>query len=159
MFFPCLEDLKSVKYPEQTIELFDWWLGSRKKNSLRTLNPLQFSLDSGIDNSIALSLFSHCVYDRKINLFKIRVVYYCPICNHRMISGKEEVQETFLICRNCESAISEEILKERLEIYFELIKQPENSSPSYRHSDLIAGVYSEKKLRAFVRQTYTSIVR
>jgi len=152
MFFPCLVNLEMERFPRPTIELLDWWLGTRKKNSVKSLNPLQFSIDTGIDNSISLSMFSHCVYNKGLNLLKIRYVYYCPICDHRMVTASESINESFLVCRNCEMLISKKVLEDLVEILFVLIKEPRSSTPDYTYVDLVGGTFSEKKREASVHR-------
>ncbi|TQS00037.1 hypothetical protein FKV70_04815 [Paenibacillus ottowii] len=125
MFFPCLENLKRAKFPDQSIQLYDWWLGTRRQNTLQHLNPLQFSLDCGIDIRHSLQLFSQSVYNADLNLLKKRVTLVCPICNHRVAGPDEHLNlNSNFVCKNCGTTIPYSLVEDNLVVTFELIQSP-----------------------------------
>lgn len=149
MFFPCLENLKQEKFHEKSIELLDWWLGTRRQNLLRSLNPLQFSLDCNIDVQHSLLLFSHCVYNDKIKLMKQRITIFCPVCNHKVQSSQGKMENKAYECHNCGTKIIASLLEDYIEITFELTQSPtkavevnepvetyQGNAPGLRMSDL-----------------------
>ena len=123
MFYPCLESLKKEKFPEYTIQKFDGWLGTRRSNSRGSLNPLQFSLDCEISIEYTLKLFSYCTFSNEIQLFKRKYVLYCPFCGHKVATERENIQSEYQ-CINCNGHISANIVKNELELIFELTKDP-----------------------------------
>lgn len=56
LLFPVLRKLQS-SYPDYIINTFDEWLGTRRLATIKTLSPLQFSTDTGIDDNVAINLF------------------------------------------------------------------------------------------------------
>lgn len=125
MYFPVLEDLKRVNKIE--IDLLDWWVGTRKKNTWKYLNPLQFSVDCGISDETALNLFVECTLQEDVKLFEVRTLLRCPQC--RTVISKEN--GTFNIenkfpnkCSDCRESIDYELLKDDIEIYFSLLVPP-----------------------------------
>ncbi|MCC6082750.1 hypothetical protein [Bacillus thuringiensis] len=122
MFFPCLDNLKKVKFPKQSVELFDWWLGTRRQNTLSSLNPLQFSLDCEIDIQHSLKLFSHCVFDPEIELLRRKYTVYCPSCSHKVFKSDERIAQKEVICQNCGTKITANLLPDSTELTFELLK-------------------------------------
>lgn len=149
MFFPCLSNLKRAKFPEQSIKLLDWWLGTRRQNTRKYINPLQFSIDCNIDIEHTLKLFSHSTYDPQIQLLRQKYVYYCPYCAHRVSTNFKENEESILRCNNCEKPISTETLKDSTEIFFELLKAPKDFIQDYRYSEAIGSISAQKKQTAF----------
>lgn len=130
MFFPCLEVLKKERVPEPTVNIFDWWLGTRRQNTLSSLNPLQFALDCGIRAEEALKIFSYSVFDQRISLLRRRFIVYCPACNHKVKSLFDPPQEN-CTCPNCCAKIPVGILDDCTEIKFELLKAPQDSDNSF----------------------------
>lgn len=125
MFFPCLESLKKGKFPEQSVDIYDWWLGTRRKNTYKSLNPLQFSNDCRIDMNHAIQLFSYCVFDEKIKLLQRRYTLYCPICDHKVLSTIESIPNKSVICKNCSTEINPILLSDHITITFELLQSPQ----------------------------------
>ena len=148
MYYPCLENLRRAKFPNQSIELLDWWLGTRRQNTKKSINPLQFSLDCEIDIEHTLRLFSKCTYDPQIKLFKKRYVTYCPYCDHRIRTSSEELEHTPLQCSNCGMSISNDIIIHQTELLFEIIRPQSGQEPEYEFPSIIKSP-SEKKLQAF----------
>ncbi|WP_157764264.1 hypothetical protein [Paenibacillus riograndensis] len=163
MFFPCLENLKRERFPEQSIEIFDWWLGTRRQNTLRNLNPLQFSLDCKIDVQHSLQLFSQSVYNNKIKLLQKHVTLICPLCTHK-ISGPIEYLDLSkkYSCKNCGTVIPSSLIEDNSVVSFELLQSPESSNtqdststpglnsgnaPSLRVSDIQSYVQDDEDIR------------
>lgn len=124
MYFPCLENLKKARFPEQSIELFDWWLATRRKNTLRSLNPLQFSLDCNINTEHALKLFSHSVFDEDIALLRRKFEVICPVCSHTVHRDFDYLDKKDYQCPNCGNRVSTQLLDDNTEIRFELLQAP-----------------------------------
>lgn len=138
--------MKKAKFPPQSIELFDWWLGTRRKNTIKSLNPLQFSLDCEIDIRHALSIFSHCVYDKDIKLLKQKAKINCPSCSHRITNKNGNNY----ICNNCGYIIAPEILNDSTEIVFELLKEP---TGEFVHPPMVVDKGKAKSLRiSYIKQ-------
>jgi DNA-directed RNA polymerase subunit RPC12/RpoP len=129
MFFPCLSNLKKAKFPEKSIEIFDWWLGTRRANTLKTINPIQFSIDCDISLEHTLQLFSAGVYRFDIKLMKPRYITNCPVCSHKIIDNYSKPNTIELTCSECGFKLNENIIRESTEIYFVLLKQPLQLDP------------------------------
>ncbi|MGG0188246.1 hypothetical protein [Bacillus rhizoplanae] len=157
MFFPCLESLKKAKFPEQSVEMLDWWLGTRRQNTLNSLNPLQFSLDCEIDIQHALKLFSHCVFDSEIELLRRKYTVYCPNCSHKVFKSDDRIVAENLICPNCCTKIVANILPDSTELTFELLKAAkviESDSPDF--SMRVANRGKAQGLRVSDEDTYNN---
>ncbi|MCE4092797.1 hypothetical protein ABE112_27420 [Priestia aryabhattai] len=145
MFYPCLENLKK-KFSNQTVDLFDWWLGTRRSNVRKNINPLQFSLDCDIDIEYTLKLFSYSTFDPSIQLFKRKFVTYCPFCDHRVITQYDEPNfENSIECRNCGVTIPSDMYKTNTELYFELLISPNHN----QDQDIPPIGANQKKQKAF----------
>ena len=142
MFFPCLENLKKEKFPEQSIALFDWWLGTRRQNNLKSLNPLQFSLDCNINIEHSLQLFAYSVFDQKINLLKQKFKLFCPACEHKVEPYDQQNAKGYT-CQNCSAKISIDLLPDYTELTFELLRSPEVENER-NNNLLLAGMPSGK---------------
>lgn len=131
MFFPCLDNLKKGKFPKQSIEMLDWWLGTRRQNTLNSLNPLQFSLDCEIDVQHSLKLFSHCVFDTEIKLLSRKYIVYCPSCSHKVFKSDNLISEMDYLCNNCGTKITANVLPDYTELTFELLKAAQPIESNY----------------------------
>lgn len=133
MFFPDLLNLRKRQVSKHDIDILDWWLGTRKANTRKYLNPLQFSIDCNIDLSHALKLFTICTLDSSVNLLSVRYVVRCPICTDLL-----DKQEKFLDlsklsekrCGNCGAQLKASILSDITEVYFTLLKTKEENKTS-----------------------------
>ena len=145
MFYPCLNNLKKAKFPKQSIDLLDWWLGTRRQNTIKNINPLQFSLDCNINIEHTLKLFSYCTFSPDISLFKRKYVIYCPVCDHRIITyyaGTEKCSE--YRCQNCSTVVTESILPRQTELLFELTMSPQYLDDMYEEDRVVVGASSKK---------------
>lgn len=126
MYFPVLENLKTNKVNPRDIELLDWWVGTRKKNTWKYLNPLQYSLDCGINHETAISLFALCTLEEDISLFQVRSVTRCPNCKEVVAKEYDSVCPTNFpsLCEECGEILLEEELKNETEVYFSLQVDP-----------------------------------
>ncbi|MEK4024435.1 hypothetical protein [Sporosarcina sp. FSL W7-1283] len=127
MYFPSLKNLKKRQVSDHDIDIFDWWLATRKPNTRHYLNPLQFSIDCNIDSSYSLELFSYCTYEESISLFSVRYVARCPVCQtvllkHNNVLNKSKIPKQ---CYECGSNLAEDIVVDHLDVYFSLLKFPE----------------------------------
>jgi predicted RNA-binding Zn-ribbon protein involved in translation (DUF1610 family) len=141
MFFPCLENLRKAKFPQQSIDLFDWWLGTRRQNTLHNLNPLQFSLDCNLDLQHSLKIFSHCVFDPEIALLSRNLSVVCPNCGKTIQKTKESIDKKRLKCTNCGTVVSETLLSDCTIISFELLKLPERPLEGHPLETIPNGVF------------------
>lgn len=132
MFFQDLMNLKKRQISTHDIEMLDWWLGTRKPNHRKYLNPLQFSIDCRIDVSHALNLFSICVLDKSIQLLSVRYVSRCAFCESILSQQSEymDIKKVRKKCYECGSQNDERFLKENSEIFFTLLKQPDLNTTS-----------------------------
>ncbi|MCG7435530.1 hypothetical protein [Lysinibacillus fusiformis] len=125
MYFPVLEDLKKVNKLE--VDLLDWWVGTRKKNTWNYLNPLQFSVDCGVSEETAFNLFAECTLQEDVKLFEVRTILRCPQCNKVITReiGKFNMENGFPNnCSECHELIDYEVFKDDIEIYFSLLISP-----------------------------------
>ncbi|MDF2903009.1 MAG: hypothetical protein K0S25_647 [Bacillus sp. (in: firmicutes)] len=126
MFFPCLNNLKKAKFPDKSVDILDWWLGTRRSNTLKTINPLQFSIDCDISLEHTLDLFTAGVYRFDVKLLKPRYIIDCPICSHKIVDSYIEPKNLELTCKECGFKLNENVIRESTEIYFILLKKPRN---------------------------------
>jgi predicted RNA-binding Zn-ribbon protein involved in translation (DUF1610 family) len=123
-------NLKKKQISNHEIEIFDWWLGTRKSNVRKYLNPLQFSIDCSMNFDNSLKLFTFSTLEETINLLSIRYVSRCYNCND-VLSRQEDffdVKKVSKICPNCGERNLEEIIKDNVEIYFSLNELPREIS-------------------------------
>jgi Family of unknown function (DUF5939) len=122
MFFPPLSNLRKRQISEYEVDILDWWLGTRKKTTLKYLNPLQFSIDCNIDVEHAIKLFSYCTLEDSIDIFEIRYVSRCPNC--KTVLKKQEgyftLSKNTLTCPECGLKTEAKVLKDEVEVYFSL---------------------------------------
>ena len=139
MFFPCLENLRRAKFPQQSIELFDWWLGTRRQNTIHNLNPLQFSLDCNIDFQHALKIFSRCVFDSEISILSRKLTIICPNCSNDIQKTEGSIDKKKLECVNCGTKVTELLLPDCTIISFKLLKSPEKELEGHPLDDIPNG--------------------
>lgn len=130
MYFQDLDHLK--KFNRHDVLELDHWIATRRKNTWKYLNPLQFSLDKNINESIALDLFLACTLD--INLFEVRTIARCPECSTVLFkkAGYNILNTKDIYCPECYTFIPKDFLDDEIEIYFSLLKEPlpTNDKPS-----------------------------
>lgn len=124
MYFPLLSNLKKRQISNHDIELLDWWLGTRRANVRKYLNPLQFSLDCRIDGDYSLKLFTLCAFDESIDLLSVRYVSRCPNCKTVLSRQEREFIPSLSRCFECGHSLDNEMLKDGVEIYFSLKQAP-----------------------------------
>lgn len=128
MFFPDLLNLKKRQVSDHDIEVLDWWLGTRRANTRKYLNPLQFSIDCRVDIDHAMKLFTICVLDSYIQLLTVRYVLKCPNCDSVLDKQLMTFDPSSLNgkrCCNCGYHLNKKELTDASEIYFTLLKTPE----------------------------------
>lgn len=138
MFFPNLKHLsendRSIR--KYDIDLFDWWLGTRSRVTWNYLNPLQFSIDCNIRESVALNLFAEGTINEKIQLFEMRSIIRCQNCSTVIAKAynSSTPKISYSHCPNCEDEIYLGEIKDEVEIYFALKQEPlpPDQSPSVR---------------------------
>ncbi|GLI83473.1 hypothetical protein ANABIO32_11660 [Rossellomorea marisflavi] len=129
MFYPKLKNLKKERIPDYSIDKLDWWLGTRRQNTRKFVNPLQFSLDCNIDINHALKLFSYCTFGQEVKLLRKKYVTLCPICEHRIATNYQEPVKKGIRCNNCETDIPNEYFVDHISIFFELLESPRDYIP------------------------------
>ena len=132
MFYPILENLKQNKIDMDIIKKLDGWLGTRRKAIWKSLNPLQFSIDSGIDEDLSLYLFILC---DNLKLLKVQYIVHCSLCDANLNKYKsiKDIPEK-IFCNECNNYIN--INEEDIIVYFELLIPPTDFL--YNSSDLYA---------------------
>lgn len=127
MYFPPLSNLRKKQVNNHDIELLDWWLGTRRANTRKYLNPLQFSLDCRIDADYALKLFSLCALDESIDLLSVRYVSRCPNCNTVVSKQEHNFIPSINRCFECGFSLGTDMLKDGVEVYFSLKQSPQDN--------------------------------
>lgn len=127
MFFQDLTNLRKRQISKYDIDILDWWLGTRKQNHKKYLNPLQFSIDCKIDAAYALNLFSICVLDENVKLLSVRYIIRCQICESVLYQQTDVLNSNNVNgkCGECGSISDIQLLVDNAEIYFTLLKKPE----------------------------------
>jgi hypothetical protein len=130
MFFPDLLNLRKRQVNNHDIDILDWWLGTRKQNTRKYLNPLQFSIDCKIDFGHAIKLFTICVLDSNIKLLSVRYVVRCPNCLD-VIEKQENLLNVTCYngksCGSCGNRLYIESLIDTSDVYFTLLKKPQEN--------------------------------
>lgn len=113
--------MRTQRIDQMIVDQLDSWLGIRRRATWKTLDPLQFSIDSGIDEDLALYLFVLCA---KINLLKIQYVISCPFCenNLQVYNFSTDIPKE-ITCEECN--LKQIIDEENIIVYFELLIPPE----------------------------------
>lgn len=122
MYFPILNTLTRYRIDDFISNKLDVWLGTRRRAVRKFLSPIQFSLDSEIDEDTAISLFVICT-GRDIGLLKQRYSIECPHCNRLMnsFSLPSDIPSE-IYCIECDRTYS--VTKDMITIWFELIQSP-----------------------------------
>lgn len=126
MSLTLLEDLKKYQFSKPDIDMLTWWLQTRKRNTWKYLNPLQYSVDCNINIEIALNLFLTCSLYDDVKVFDVRAVARCPNCNSVISKTKDSLSVVSIPeeCEECSMSIEESFMDEYVEIYFSLIADP-----------------------------------
>ncbi|PQD97092.1 hypothetical protein CYL18_04245 [Pradoshia eiseniae] len=127
MYYPLLSNLRRKQINNHDIDLLDWWLGTRRANTRRHLNPLQFSLDCKIDTDHSIRLFSLCALDENLGLLSVRYVSRCPNCDTVLSTQEQEFVPKIRDCYECGGKYNQDILKDKVEIYFSLNCAPQEN--------------------------------
>jgi hypothetical protein len=97
-------------------------LATRRPLTIGFLSPLQFSLDTGIDQETALALFAYCTQP-DIMVLRVKYCVTCNRCDH--VNGcyyrRNEIP-TKITCLGCER--EENFDEDMIRIWFELIQEP-----------------------------------
>jgi hypothetical protein len=122
MYFPTLNIMKKYKVDEFLIRKLDIWLATRRKAVRKFLSPLQFSLDTDIDEDLSIDLFFICS-EKDLELLKFRTIVKCPNCD-RIIGVYEEPTKipSSIYCDECNFNIK--VNQDIVETYFELTQLP-----------------------------------
>ncbi|WP_217270017.1 hypothetical protein [Neobacillus endophyticus] len=131
--------MKKARFPIQSVKLFDWWLGTRRQNTLSSLNPLQFSLDCEIDVQHTLKLFSHAVFDPEIALLRRKYTVFCPRCTHKVFKSNDIIENNELHCDNCGTVIKPHLIQDFTELTFELLKVAQPLESNYPNLHPLGG--------------------
>jgi hypothetical protein len=126
MYFPTLNTLKNYHHIDTfIIRMLDTWLGTRRQAIKKFLDPIQFSIDTDIDEELSISLFADCTHP-KINVLKKRYTVECPQCGKVLgvYFNPNEVPIT-IFCNECNHNYP--VTFDNIIIWFELIKLPEQS--------------------------------
>lgn len=143
MYFPTLSTLKSYTgVDEVTIAKLDAWLGIRRKAVIDFLNPLQFSIDSGIDEEFCLYLFA-LTSQNDIGVLRVKYVIECPCCEHVSKTYYKQIDVPRIFeCLNCES--TGPIRDEYITVWFELVKEAQEQ-PIRGNMKLVESIISPGK--------------
>ncbi|TYS18483.1 hypothetical protein FZC78_02790 [Rossellomorea vietnamensis] len=124
MYFPTLNILKNYHQIDNfVISKLDSWLGTRRQAVRKFLTPLQFSIDTDIDEEYSISLFAICT-DPKIKVLQEKYIVECPHDNTILgvYTSAHEVPHRIL-CNECNQYI--DVSLNNLVIWFELIQSPQ----------------------------------
>jgi hypothetical protein len=150
MFYPILSTLEQHQVDRLVISQLDSWLGTRRKAVWHALNPLQFSIDSGIDEELALYVFALCT-EAEFGLLRVKYVLECPVCdrNIKTYYSASDIPQ-FFTCLECGTHI-EKIDEEWISIWFELLKPTTELITNEQHT-WINGVTGLGKTLAFAQR-------
>jgi hypothetical protein len=140
--------MKGYSIDEILFKKLDCWLGTRRLATRKFLNPLNFSIDTGIDAEVAMYIFALCT-QTNINILKVKYVVECRNCNH--ICGKYYSTGDIprkISCSDC--GISIDVNEDDIKIWFELIQEPEAHPFPTTMKNVIEGVYDLGKQIASV---------
>ncbi|PHB61124.1 hypothetical protein [Bacillus wiedmannii] len=127
MYFPTLDTMKNLEIDNFLIKKLDTWLGTRRKATRKHLSPLQFSIDTDIDEDTSIELFAVCT-DNEIKVLREKYIVTCPNCCDKIIDvyyTPEEIPD-IINCYECNRSIR--VREEMITIWFELMRIP-NPSP------------------------------
>ncbi|WP_424660313.1 hypothetical protein [Desulfofundulus sp.] len=113
--------MKHRQVDESLCGRLDTWLGTRRPAVRKHLSPLQFSLDSGIDEETATHLFALCT---DIGLLRTRYTVECPGCSSILGNyySPGEIPES-MYCPECGSNVL--VGSGDVAVWFELLREPE----------------------------------
>jgi hypothetical protein len=122
LYFPTLSAMKAFQIDEFVIQKLDVWLGTRRKAVWKFLNPIQFSLDSDIDEETAIHLFAVCT-DQRIHVLQQRYSVECPCCNRELglFELPAQIPQT-IYCVACDEDVK--VTEDYITIWFKLIEKP-----------------------------------
>lgn len=122
MYYPRLDNLNRHNIDSFLIQKIDIWLATRRFATYNYLSPLQFSLDFGINQEIAIKLFLLCTLP-EINLLRERYVVRTPCCERNIVSvyGQEQIPQKM---RCEEHGMEKEVNIDDIVIWFELLSEP-----------------------------------
>lgn len=130
MYFPTLSTMKRYKVDDFLIKKLDIWLGTRRKAIRKFLSPLQFSIDTDIQEDVSIDLFFFST-ENHVDVLKQRIVVNCPNCD-RILGVYENPNDvpTHTTCIECnpEENMPIDIDEDMITIWFELTKSalPQN---------------------------------
>ncbi|MBZ8120541.1 MULTISPECIES: hypothetical protein [Bacillus cereus group] len=127
MYFPTLDTMKDLKIDDFLIKKLDTWLGTRRKATRKHLCPLQFSIDTDIDEDTSIELFAICT-DKEIKILREKYIITCPNCCDKILNvyyTPEQIPD-IIYCNECDRTIR--VREEMITIWFELMLIP-NPSP------------------------------
>lgn len=124
MYFPTLSILRNYHQVDSfIINKLDSWLGTRRQAARKFLNPIQFSIDTDLDEELSILLFANCTNPR-IDVLKQRYVAECPNCNKILGTYYSPQEVPFkLYCAECNSNVH--LSFDDIIIWFELTRLPE----------------------------------
>lgn len=131
MLFPVLNKLRTT-YPDYVIDNFDKWLGTRRLATLNTLSPLQFSIDTEIEDEIAISIFFRCC-EPDCLLLKASWHLECPLCGATLLvtDTYSTIDTNEYFCEDCSS--SGPIFDENIIVWFSRLQEPDADSLKCMH--------------------------
>jgi hypothetical protein len=124
MYFPILNTMRKFQVDEFLIKKLDVWLGTRRKAVRKFLSPLQFSLDTNIDEDVSMDLFLYCT-EKDLKILKQRFVVTCPVCDRILgvYTLPTDIPEE-IFCAECNHTIK--ITEDMITIWFELLVTPQH---------------------------------
>lgn len=126
MSLNLLKGLNNYRFSQQDIDMLQWWIQTRKRNTWNYLNPLQYSLDCNINIETAIELFLTCTHYPDVKVFDVRSISKCPNCEST-ISSEEDcivITEYPNNCNECGLPIQSDLMDDFTEIVFKLIVDP-----------------------------------
>lgn len=124
MYFPTLNTLKTYhRIDSFIVQKLDSWLGTRRQAVRKFLNPIQFSIDTDIDEDFSILLFANCT-NPNIGVLMQRYVVECSCCNRLIgVYSSPSLVPHNAYCIECNENIH--ISFNDITIWFELVKIPE----------------------------------
>lgn len=112
--------------------MLQWWLGTRKRNTWKYLNPLQYSIDCNINIDTALNIFFTCAHYGDVKTFAVRTISRCPNCESIVAKEFNTIALNNLpeFCEECGCFLEAKFVKNDSEVYFSLIVDPLPPSPT-----------------------------
>lgn len=122
MYFPTLSNLQESDMYRKAL---DEWLGSRRAAVRKHLSPLQFAVDTDIDEGKAINLFFECTQP-DVGLLKVYFVVECPYCNAILGVYDEYVKiPSSIICDECGGEVETD--DDHVIVWFELLLEADRS--------------------------------